>query len=92
MTETPGLAAAIAEQIDRHAADLRITRHWQEAAAYRILAIREIADGLRAAAVVEQLAAEHQPRTWVGGTATVCACCNTAWPCGVRQAIDGPAA
>jgi hypothetical protein len=47
ITDLTELAQQIAAQITRHAADLRITRHWEEAAAYRILAIPEIAEALR---------------------------------------------
>lgn len=84
------LAARIAAQIARHVLDLRFARldDAAEAAAHRILAEPAISAGLRALPVLAALETRHQPRTWVGGTATVCEACNVAWPCETKQILD----
>lgn len=95
---TPELAARMAQQFIRHAHDLRFDRleDAAEAAAYRILAEEEIADGLRAlptlTALLPRLAAldaRHQPRTWGESAIQVCDACQTAWPCPDRLLLDG---
>jgi hypothetical protein len=90
--ETPDLAARMARQFVRHALDLRFPRleDAAEAAAYRMLADAEIADGLRATRTLAALDARHQPRLWRGSsTGYVCTCGQGAYPCPDRRVLDG---
>ena len=80
--DAPPIARRIAEQIERHAADLRLGSDWKLMAAARILADPDLAAGQAATATVAALRARHQPRPWGAGSATVvCSACQTAWPC-----------
>lgn len=85
---TPDIVGRVAQIIDRHAADLRITHHWEEAAAYRILADPEIRAGLKAVEVLERLRTQHRPARWAGDSQTVvCRACQQAFPCTVAETI-----
>lgn len=88
----PPLVAEIREIVLRHVADLRFrwTYDAAEAAAFRVLAAPEIADGLKAARTVAELDARHQPRPWRGSsTGFVCTCGAGAHPCPDRRVLDG---
>lgn len=92
-SEGAALPQRIADQFERHALDLRFPRLADAAlaAAYRVLADSEIADGLRARAIVAAIDTMHQPRTWTGGSVTVCDHCSTAWPCETKRLTSGEA-
>jgi len=68
-----------------------------EAAAFRILAITEVAAGLRDTRLLGELGprlaaldALHQPHRWSAeSTVIVCSHCHTGWKCRDRQILDG---
>ena len=92
LRERAALAARMTEIIERHVSDLRFpwTRDAAEAASYRCLADPDIAAGLAALPVLGAIEALHAPRRWSSESAvTVCAHCQTAWPCETRKVLDG---
>jgi hypothetical protein len=95
----PPLVAEIRDIVLRHLDQIdrfRWTYDAVEAAAFRVLAIRDIAAGLRATSALAELAprltaldARHQPRTWGDSDIRVCDACQVAWPCTDRLLLDG---
>lgn len=67
-------------QIHRAAASL--APNWAESAAMLIVNTGEVAAGLAALPVLEQLRRRHVRRPWGDrSTTVVCDACQTAWPC-----------
>lgn len=88
--ELPAVVHRVAEQIERGFRGLAPA----ESVAGVIVSSGEIAAGLAALPVLEQLKARHFSRTWGGivtvegetrpvrdDRVTVCSSCNVAWPC-----------
>jgi len=89
----PPLVAEIREIVLRHLAEIhrfRWTYEAAEAAAFRVLAVPELAGALRARRTLAAIDARHQPRPWRGSsTGYVCTCGAGAHPCAERALIDG---
>jgi hypothetical protein len=93
--DAPPLARRIADQIERHASDLRLGSDWKLMAAARILADPDLAAGRTAVTVVDQLRARHQPRRWGersdGSPTVVCTCGSGAFDaCPDAQLLNRP--
>lgn len=57
-------------------------------AALRVLLVPDIAAGLRALPVVEQLRADHTAEPWHGSdVAEICHTCRKAFPCDIAEAV-----
>lgn len=98
-TQVPPLVDEIRDIFLRHLDEIDRfpwTYDAAEAAAFRVLAIAEVAAGLRDTGLLVELAprlsalhALHQPRRWSGSDVVVCDHCQAAWPCRDRQILSG---
>lgn len=59
-------------------------------AAWAVLTVPDIADGLRALRVVSRLMQAHQERRWSDDSPSSTCTCGRGWPCDVRQLLADP--
>lgn len=86
------LEQSTARMIHGGAAKLELGDTWAEDTARLVLAQPAVRNGLAAAALVEEMAAEHHPvprRT--GSQDLVCARCGTGWRCDYADQLGVPA-